>query len=432
MTHFTIQAQHPELSSLLSQYSGRDKHKEFILLCGGLILLQYIKSQMPEAFSLKVMNSPLSEKWDHILELSEQCNIPIEVIDYFKFKRKIRKIDDKLTFDILEFTKKSRLSSTQLSNEITIFTLETQSSRQADSSLVALYIAFSIASQLNDIKTISSATYRSIATLEGILDGTEYLLVDRNSEYKFLSVLNIFCLNTNPEKVSIYHLDSVPQLNFEGTQLYQGRLADLYLDLEVDAPFSVDNAGNSKNKPDYLLVNPATELNIQNKDSLKIQKALSEINNTGTTLVYCRPQVLHKKGYDDKVREYLISQNLVDMVITFMPSRLIGKATIGASSIIVLSKNKHSNCVTFINAYAAKKDFSQQFQSLLNPTEPREDVVSISNDKLLQHNMHSLRLSDYQEISPSLPGTNYITLKKNYEIKLNEFQSLQTHFLDQI
>ncbi|MGJ8681190.1 N-6 DNA methylase [Paraglaciecola sp.] len=84
-------------------------------------------------------------------------------------------------------------------------------------------------------------------------------------------------------------------------------------------------------------------------DSLWIQQALSNLNGTGKGYIVLPQGFLFRGGYDAKVREYLLENELLEAVIGLPASVLSGTSI--APVILVLNKNKQGGSpVVFVDA----------------------------------------------------------------------------------
>lgn len=84
-------------------------------------------------------------------------------------------------------------------------------------------------------------------------------------------------------------------------------------------------------------------------DSLWIQQALSNLNDTGKGYIVLPQGFLFRGGYDAKVREYLLENELLEAVIGLPASVLSGTSI--APAILVLNKNKQAGSpVVFVDA----------------------------------------------------------------------------------
>ena len=109
---------------------------------------------------------------------------------------------------------------------------------------------------------------------------------------------------------------------------------------------------DGKNNP--ILINderfaPAGVLAPQSKADLAFtMHMLSWLSPTGTAAIVEFPGVLYRGGAEQKIRKYMIDNNLVDTIIQ-LPSDLFFGTPI-ATCILVLKKNKSDNNVLFIDA----------------------------------------------------------------------------------
>ena len=115
-------------------------------------------------------------------------------------------------------------------------------------------------------------------------------------------------------------------------------------------PYSIKWAGDSDgtliNDPRYA---PAGVLAPKSKADLAfVMHILKWLSTDGTAAVVCFPGIMYRGGAEQKIRQYLVDNNVVDCIIQ-LPDNLFFGTTI-ATCIMVLKKNKKDNSILFLDA----------------------------------------------------------------------------------
>lgn len=172
-------------------------------------------------------------------------------------------------------------------------------------------------------------------------------------------------------------------------------------------PYSTKWEGDSN----PLLINdprfaPAGVLAPKSKADLAFtMHMLSWLSTDGTAAIVEFPGVLYRGGKEEKIRNYLISNNFVDTVIQ-LPENLFFGVTI-ATCIIVLKKSKADSNILFVDA---SKEFihegnknklsDENIQHIYNTVDKREFIehvtALVSNDDVIA-NDSNLSVSSYVE-----------------------------------
>lgn len=101
----------------------------------------------------------------------------------------------------------------------------------------------------------------------------------------------------------------------------------------------------------FISVPVGKSVSANSGDSLWIQQALSNLNETGKGYIVLPQGLLFRGGYDAKVREHLLENELLEAVIGLPASVLSGTGI--APVILVLNKNKQAGSpVVFVDASA--------------------------------------------------------------------------------
>ena len=203
-----------------------------------------------------------------------------------------------------------------------------------------------------------------------------------------------------------------------GFDKFDIQLGDTLLDPKHwdDEPFDgiVSNPPYStkwEGKSNPLLINdprfsPAGVLAPESKADLAFtMHMLSWLSTDGTAAIVEFPGVLYRGGAEEKIRNYLISNNFVDTVIQ-LPENLFFGVTI-ATCIIVLKKSKADSNILFVDA---SKEFihegnknklsEENITHIYNAVDKREPVkhlcALVSNDDVIS-NGSNLSVSSYVE-----------------------------------
>lgn len=169
---------------------------------------------------------------------------------------------------------------------------------------------------------------------------------------------------------------------------------------------------DGKNNP--ILINdirfaPAGVLAPQSKADLAFtMHMLSWLSPTGTAAIVEFPGVLYRGGAEQKIRKYMIDNNLVDTIIQ-LPSDLFFGTPI-ATCILVLKKNKSDNNFLFIDA-------------------SNECVRNTNKNKLSDENINNIinLLKDRKSVENKSYLATYDEVKDNdYNISVNSYLKTNT------
>ena len=172
-------------------------------------------------------------------------------------------------------------------------------------------------------------------------------------------------------------------------------------------PYSIKWEGDAN----PLLINdsrfsPAGVLAPKSKADLAFtMHMLSWLATSGTAAIVEFPGVLYRGGAEQKIREYLISNNYVDTVIQ-LPANLFFGVTI-ATCIIVLKKSKADSNILFIDASnefihegnknkLSEENIGKIYQTHMDRAEVQHFSKLVSNDEVLA-NAANISVSSYVE-----------------------------------
>lgn len=172
-------------------------------------------------------------------------------------------------------------------------------------------------------------------------------------------------------------------------------------------PYSIKWAGKSN----PLLINdprfsPAGVLAPESKaDMAFIMHSLAWLAADGAAAIVCFPGIMYRGGAEQKIRQYLVSNNFVDCVI-LLPGNLFFGTPI-STCIMVLKKNKTDNKVLFIDASGEcikvtnnNKLTPQNIDRIVNTYAAREEIAHFSHlasYQEIEENKFNLSVSTYVE-----------------------------------
>ncbi|MFT2092114.1 N-6 DNA methylase [Paraglaciecola sp. 2405UD69-4] len=120
----------------------------------------------------------------------------------------------------------------------------------------------------------------------------------------------------------------------------------------MEPPFSLKFGADERRRlaeSPFIQVPTGNSVSATAGDSLWIQQALSKLNNTGKGYILLPQGCLFRGGYDAKVREYLLENELLEAVIG-LPANVLDGTGI-PPAILVLNKNKPAGLpVVFVDA----------------------------------------------------------------------------------
>lgn len=162
----------------------------------------------------------------------------------------------------------------------------------------------------------------------------------------------------------------------------------------ADKRFASAGAVPSKSKADFAF----------------ILHTLHYLSENGRACIICAPGVLHRRGREQRIRQYLVSNNYVDAVIA-LPDKLFENARISVN-ILILRKNKNNPDVKFVCADSFYETFNKQNKIQQKQVEKILELYSAKDDEpnltktvtidQIKNNNYSLNVYDY--IQPKKEG----------------------------
>jgi type I restriction enzyme M protein len=245
--------------------------------------------------------------------------------------------------------------------------------------------------------------------------------------------INMFLHNINYDKFNIERGDTLTEPKHWDDEPFDAIVSN--------PPYSIKWAGKSNplliNDPRYA---PAGVLAPESKADLAFtMHMVSWLAQNGTAAIVEFPGVLYRSGAEQKIRKYLVDNNLVEAVIQ-LPSDLFFGTSI-ATCIIVIKKSKIDNNILFINA-------SDEFVRNTNKNKLSDDNISNIIDLLknrvnidnkcylasyaeVKENDYNISVNSYLKIENEQEEIDIKELNKNIEEIVSRQSKIRTE-LDKI
>lgn len=221
-----------------------------------------------------------------------------------------------------------------------------------------------------------------------------------------LARMNMFLHNINYDK---FHIEL-------GDTLINPKLKD---DKPFDAivsnpPYSIKWIGSD----DPTLINderfaPASILAPKSKaDFAFILHALNYLSAKGRAAIVTFPGIFYRSGAEQKIRQYLIEQNVVETIIALPPNLFFGTSI--ATNILVLSKHKTDTKTQFIDASGL---FKKETNNNVLTDEHIAEILKLFADKVdVEHLAKSVENSQIAENEYNLAVSSYVEQKDTREV----------------
>lgn len=170
----------------------------------------------------------------------------------------------------------------------------------------------------------------------------EILYLEEKNHSTYVSAYRLLTLENKQFKLA--NSDSLIEPAFNREQQFDV----VVMEPPMAQKFSADERRMLVEAP-FISVPVGKAVSANSGDSLWIQQALSNLNDTGKGYIVLPQGLLFRGGYDAKVREYLLENELLEAVIGLPASVLSGTSI--APAILVLNKNKQAGSpVVFVDA----------------------------------------------------------------------------------
>lgn len=226
----------------------------------------------------------------------------------------------------------------------------------------------------------------------------------------------------------------------DDTLIYPKHLDDVKkskgFDLIVsNPPYSVKWIGSDKadliNDDRY---SPAGVLAPKSKADLAfILHSLHHLNNTGKAAIVCFPGIMYRGGAEQKIREHLIKQNVIEAVIQ-LPSDLFFGTSI-ATSILVLNKAKKDNNILFVDASKEyykdtnnnrlNEENINHILTLVRERKNKENLTALVGNEEVLNNGTILSVNDYVKLEELKEQVDIIQLNAEITEKVAKINQLR-------
>lgn len=224
--------------------------------------------------------------------------------------------------------------------------------------------------------------------------------------------INMFLHDVNYEKFNIAHGDTLTDPAHWDDEPFEAIVSN--------PPYSIKWDGDAN----PLLINdprfaPAGVLAPKSKADLAFTlHILSWLAVNGTAAIVEFPGVLYRGGAEQKIRQYLIDNNYVDVVIQLPPDLFFG--TTIATCIIVLKKSKFDNATLFIDASSLfvrsgnkNKLLPEHLQKILDAFTGRQSIAHFArlvDNGEIAANGYNIAVSSYVEQANTREAVNITAL----------------------
>lgn len=236
--------------------------------------------------------------------------------------------------------------------------------------------------------------------------------------------INMFLHDIGFDKFSIFHGDTL-RTPKTSSKAEEDRKPDSMEVIVSNPPYSIKWVGED----DITLINddrysPAGILAPKSKaDFSFIMHSLYFLAPHGTAAIVCFPGILYRSGAEQKIRKYLIDNNVIDCIIQ-LPDNLFFGTSI-ATCIMVLKKNKKDNSTLFIDATNEcvkvtnnNKLTDENINNLVDIFTNREDLEHIAKlvkNEEIAENDYNLSVSTYVEKEDTREKIDIAELNKEIE-----------------
>lgn len=220
--------------------------------------------------------------------------------------------------------------------------------------------------------------------------------------------INMFLHNINYDKFDIKNADT----------LINPQHDNIKFDVIVsNPPYSIPWEGKSN----PLLINddrfsPAGVLAPESKADLAfVMHILYCLCPDGIAAIVEFPGVLYRGGSEAKIREYLVKNNYIDVIIQLPTNLFFGNSI--ATCIIVLKKNKSDNNILFVDA--SDEFVKSGNKNKLSDENIQKILITIENRKDIEHFAYLSSCENIKENNNYNLSVNKYVLKKNTQEKID-------------
>lgn len=244
-----------------------------------------------------------------------------------------------------------------------------------------------------------------------------------------LARMNMFLHNVNYDKFHIELGDTLTNPKLQDETPFDAIVSN--------PPYSVKWIGND----DPTLINddrfaPAGVLAPKSKaDFAFVLHALHYLSAKGRAAIVCFPGIFYRGGAEQKIRKYLVDNNVVETVISLAPNLFFGTSI--AVNILVLSKSKTNTKTQFIDASGEdffKKETNnnvltdRHIEQIMNLFDAKEEVAHVAtsiDNSVIAENDYNLSVSSYVEARDTREKIDIVALNKELEVTVKKIDQLR-------
>lgn len=242
-----------------------------------------------------------------------------------------------------------------------------------------------------------------------------------------LARMNMFLHNVNYDKFNIQLGDTLTAPHFGDEKPFDAIVSN--------PPYSVRWVGSD----DPTLINddrfaPAGVLAPKSKaDFAFVLHALAYLSSKGRAAIVCFPGIFYRSGAEQKIRQYLVTNNFVETIISLAPNLFFG--TTIAVNILVLSKHKSDTTTQFIDASGLfKKEtnnnvlLDEHIERIMEAFDSKSDVAHLAKSvslETLTDNDFNLSVSSYVEVEDTREAIDIAQVNADLKITVAKIDQLR-------
>lgn len=164
-----------------------------------------------------------------------------------------------------------------------------------------------------------------------------------------------------------------------------------------------------------------------------IMHSLHYLSAKGRAAIVIFPGILYRKGAEQKIRQYLVEQNVVETVIS-LPTNLFYGTSI-AVNILVLAKNKKDNLTQFIDATELYKketnnnvltdEHIAEIMTYFHDKKDVEHLVKMVENDVITKNGYDLSVSSYVEARDTREKIDIVALNQDINDTVENITNLR-------
>jgi type I restriction enzyme M protein len=249
-----------------------------------------------------------------------------------------------------------------------------------------------------------------------------------------LARMNMFLHNINYDKFNIAFGNTLTDPHYGDEKPFDAIVSN--------PPYSIKWIGDD----DPTLINddrfaPAGVLAPKSKaDFAFVLHALSYLSPKGRAAIVCFPGIFYRGGAEQKIRKYLVDNNVVETIIALAPNLFFGTSI--AVTLLVLSKHKTDTKTQFIDASGA--DFfkkatnnnvltDEHIEKIMRIFDAKEDIphvaTSIANTAIAA-NDYNLSVSSYVEAKDTREIVDIAELNEQIATTVEKINTLRASIDD--